>query len=121
QLEAAAGRSAEKLMPRLRGLAKSVDLDEPQRGGGVILVAFFVGRELMPIQAVVALAADDLRVPLVELDSHGARDVLLVRDCERHQVLVELAKPEAIVDQVGVGLTDLGLEPERLLRERQKL
>ena len=34
---------------------------------------------------------------------------------------MKLAEPEAVVDQVGVGLADKGLEPERLLREGQEL
>ena len=62
-----------------------------------------------------------MRVALVELHPHRARDVLLVRDGEGHQVLVKLAEPEAVVDQVGVGLADQRLEPERLLREGQEL
>ena len=75
----------------------------------------------MAIEAVLALAADDLRVPLEELDPGGARDVLLVRDDERHQVLVKLAEPEAVVDQVGIGLADQRLEPERFLGEGEEL
>ena len=74
---------------------------KPERGRRVVLVAFFVGRQLVAVEAVLALAADDLRVPLEELDPGGPRDILLVRDRERHQVLMELAEPEAVVDQVG--------------------
>ena len=57
QLERAAAGSAEELVLGLGGLAQSVDLDEPERGRRVVLVAFFIGRQLVAIKAVVALAA----------------------------------------------------------------
>ena len=98
-----------------------MDLDEALGGGCVVLVALFVRRQLVAIEAVLALAADDHRVALVELHPRDARDVLLVRDHERHQVLMQCAEPEAVVDQVGIRLADLGLEPEGVLGERQEL
>ena len=58
---------------------------------------------------------------LVQLDPGHARDVLLVRGDEGHQVLVQGAEPEAVVDQVGIGLADVRLEPKRVLGERQEL
>ena len=49
----------------LRGLAEPVDFDEAHGGGRVVLVAFFIGRQLVAIEAVDALAADHLAMALV--------------------------------------------------------
>ena len=56
ELEPAAAGAAEELVLGLRGLAEPVDLDKAERGGGVVLVAFFIGRQLIAIEAVHAQA-----------------------------------------------------------------
>ncbi len=94
---------------------------KPIRRRGIVLVALLVGGQLVPIQAVRALPADRHGVSLVQFDPTVPGDELLVRDREGHQVLVKLAEPEAVVDQVRIGLADLRLEPKRLLREGQEL
>ena len=121
QFEPAAAGALEHLVLGLGGLREAVDLDEALGGRGVVLVAFLVGGQLVAVEAVLALAADDHGVALEELDPGDARDVLLVRDDEGHQVLVQGAEPEAVVDQVGVLLADEGLEPEGVLGEGEEL
>ena len=116
-----AGLASQELVLGLCGLSQPVDLDESQRGRGVILIPFLVGRQLMSVQAMLALAAHHLGMPFEELEPHRARDILLIRDSEGHQVLMELTEPETVIDQVGVGLAHERLEPERFLRKREEL
>src|SRR5262249_7362674 len=83
--------------------------------------AFLVSCQLVAIETVVTLAADDLCVTLIQLHADRARTVLLVRKRKGHQVLVELAEPEAVVDQVRVGLTHVRFEAQRLLGKREEI
>ena len=52
QFEPRARLAFQELVLGLGGLAEAVDLDEAQRGGGVVLVAFLVGGQLVAVEAV---------------------------------------------------------------------
>src|SRR4051812_30718289 len=73
---AAAAGALEHLVLGLGGLRQAVDLDEALGGGGVVLVTFLVGGQLVAVEAVLALAADDHGVPLEQLHAGDAGDVL---------------------------------------------
>ena len=118
---AAAAGPLEHLVLGLRLLAEAVDRDEAQGGRGVVLVALLVGGQLVPVEAVLALAADDRRRAPCRASSAPRPRRTAGSSDEGHQVLVQGAEPEAVVDQVGVRLADLRLEPERVLREREEL
>src|SRR5690348_16676302 len=64
ELEVGPHAPLEHLVLGLRGLRQAVDLDEPLRRRRVVLVPLLVGRQLVPVEAVLALAADDHGVPL---------------------------------------------------------
>src|SRR5262249_37299488 len=105
----------------LSRLPQAVDLDESERRRRIILISLLVGRQLVAIQAVIALASHHVGMSFEKLDPDGARYVLLVRDGEGHEILVELAEPETVVDQVGVRLAYEGLEAQRFSGECEKL
>src|SRR5436190_23986792 len=64
----------EQLLLGLRLLAQSVQFDEPLGGVVVELVAAVVGRQLLAVQAKLALAADDRRLALEQLHPDLAAD-----------------------------------------------
>ncbi|MND97227.1 hypothetical protein D3C80_895430 [compost metagenome] len=66
------------------------------------LDAFLEGHQVLVVQAVGALAADDRGVALVELDADHARDLLLALVDGGLQHLALGREPEAVVDEVGV-------------------
>src|SRR5690606_36856637 len=83
--------------------AQGVQLDEALSVVVVIgLDAFLEGHQVLIVQALVALAADDGDIALVELDPHHARDLGLGVVDGGLQHLALGREPEAVVDQVGV-------------------
>src|SRR5437660_1713150 len=84
------------------------------------LLAAFVRRQLLAVQAVLALAADHRRLAFVQLHPHLARHEPLTARHEREQVLVERTKPQSIVDYIGVLLGHQRQEPLHPLVQAQR-
>src|SRR5437660_800732 len=87
QVEALA--SLEQLLLGLRLLAQPEQTDKPACRVVVELVAGVVRRQLLAVQAVLALPADDRRLALEELHARHAADEALAAGDEVVQVFVE--------------------------------
>src|SRR6266542_3739289 len=103
----------EQLLLRLRLLTEPPQPNEPDRRVVVELVAGLVGRQLLAVQAVVALAADHRRFALEQLHAHQAADEALVAQHKLEQVLMEGTEPQTVVNDVGVLLRYQRLEALR--------
>src|SRR5947209_20422619 len=83
----------EQLLPGLRLLAQAMNLDEALGGGLIVVAALVVGRELLAVQSLVALAADHRRLAFEQLHSRQAADEALVARHEGEQILVKATEP----------------------------
>src|SRR5690242_5602120 len=92
QVEALA--ALEQLRLRLRLLTQAPDANEALGGVVIELIAVLVGREVLVVEAKLALATGDRGLPLEQLHPHLSGDKALVAGDEGEQVLVEGAEPQ---------------------------
>ncbi len=84
-------------------------------------VALLVGRETVVVQRDGSAAADDLRVALVQPHAHLAGDDALRGRHEGVERGLRRREPEAVVDERGVAVRELGLQVLQVALDRQRL
>ena len=104
------GRACQQLHLRLRLDGQSPQLDEAERALMVEGVAALVGRQRVLVERVWRAAAHHGAVATAELEAYLAGDEALRAMHERHQVGVERAVPQAVVDQLRISLATISLK-----------
>ena len=97
------------------------DVDEAGRRAVLEGVALLVRRESVVVQRDGRAPADDLRAALVQPDPHLAGHDRLRRRDERVERGLRRREPEAVVDERGVAVCELGLEVLQVALDRQRL
>src|SRR5262245_50611658 len=92
----------EQLLRSLRLLTQTPKANKPLGGVVVELIAALVRRQFLAVQAVLALAADDRRLALEELDANQPAHETLVAHHELEQVLVKTTEPQSIIYYVCI-------------------
>src|SRR6516164_9937363 len=104
----------EQLLLRLCLLSQAPQTDEALGRVVIELIPCLVSRELLAVQAVVALPAGDRRLALEELHANQTTHEALAAVNELVEVLVKGAEPQSIIHKVPVFLCHQRLEALRL-------
>ena len=98
-----------------------MNLDKSKGGLMGKLIAFFVSRQFLAVQAVFAGSSHHRTHSFVESRPDHPSDKSLIFFNKSHQILMKITEPQAVINDVAAGLTDKGLESQRLSTESQKL
>src|SRR3546814_4503777 len=100
--------------------AERVELDEARRVALVIGARIVLeGHDLLAVERIRRLAADDMDAALVELQADGARHLLLAMVDGSLEHLALRREPEAVIDEFGIARRQLVLQMRRAPVERQ--